>query len=130
MTNSTYRRLRRTVSTVKQSTASTPVACARRNCRQVRADRLGAGSTLARCGMAQAMLAPSLWPRRHSSPWIHGASPGSGCPWPAAAPDRGSPAPRLDDHAGVGSSGAPDQVGVPSQQRGRLDEQAAPDRAG
>jgi hypothetical protein len=39
ITNSRYRRLRHTVSTVKQSTASTPVAWARRNCRQETADR-------------------------------------------------------------------------------------------
>src|SRR6266508_1356723 len=45
ITNSTYSRLRNTVSTVKKSTASTPLACARRNCRQVIADRVGAGST-------------------------------------------------------------------------------------
>ena len=30
------------------------------NCRQVRADRLGAGSTPARCRMAQTVLAPIL----------------------------------------------------------------------
>jgi hypothetical protein len=30
--------------------------------------------------------------------------PSSGSPWPAAAPDRGSLPPRLDDHAGVGRS--------------------------
>ena len=40
--------------------ASTPLAWARRNCRQVRADRLGAGSTPARCRMAQTVLAPIL----------------------------------------------------------------------
>src|SRR4029453_2044955 len=38
--NRTYSRRSRTVSTVKKSTATTPVAWARRNCRQVSADRL------------------------------------------------------------------------------------------
>jgi hypothetical protein len=60
ITNSTYSRLRNTVSTVKQSTANTPLACARRNCRQVRADRLGAGSTPARRRIVQTVLAPIL----------------------------------------------------------------------
>src|SRR4029453_10716327 len=68
ITNSTYRRLRNTVSTVKKSTASTPLAWAPRNCRQVIADRFGAGSTPARCRMAQTVLAPSLYPSRHSPP--------------------------------------------------------------
>jgi hypothetical protein len=58
ITNSTYSRCRNTVSTVKKSTASTALAWARRNCRQVRADRLGAGSTPPRCRMAQTVLAP------------------------------------------------------------------------
>jgi hypothetical protein len=40
--------LQETVSTVKKSTASTPVAWARRNCRQETADRVGAGSMPAR----------------------------------------------------------------------------------
>ena len=42
-TNSTCSRCRNTVSTVKKSTASTPLACAQRNCRQVSAERFGAG---------------------------------------------------------------------------------------
>jgi hypothetical protein len=45
---------------VKKSTASTPAACARRNCRQESADRLGAGSTPARWRMDQTVLAPIL----------------------------------------------------------------------
>jgi hypothetical protein len=49
--NRTYSRCSKTVSTVKKSTASTPFACARRNCRHVMADRVGAGSTPARCRM-------------------------------------------------------------------------------
>jgi hypothetical protein len=59
-TNSTYSRCRKTVSTVKKSTASTPLACTRRNCRQESADRLGAGSTPARWRMVQMVLAPIL----------------------------------------------------------------------
>jgi hypothetical protein len=70
-TNITYNRRNNTVSTVKKSTASRPLACARRNCRQVSADRLGAGSTPARCRIVHTVLAPilPLYPRRHSSPW-------------------------------------------------------------
>jgi hypothetical protein len=60
ITNSTYSRCRNTVSTVKKSTASTPLACARRNCRQVRADRIGVGATPARWRMVQTVLAPIL----------------------------------------------------------------------
>jgi hypothetical protein len=60
------------VSTVKKSTASTPLAWAQRNCRQVSANRLGAGSTPARWRMAHTVLAPilSLYPSRPSSPWM------------------------------------------------------------
>jgi hypothetical protein len=42
--NSTYSRRSDTVSTLKKSTASTPRAWDRRNCRQVTVDRFGAGS--------------------------------------------------------------------------------------
>jgi hypothetical protein len=94
------------VSTVKKSIARTLLAWARRNCRHVSADRLGAGSTPPRCRMAQTVLAPSVDPSRHSSPWTR-RYPSSGSPWPAAAPDRGSLPPRLDDHAGVGRSNGP-----------------------
>jgi len=68
--NSTYRRLSRTVSTVKKSTARTLLAWARRNCREEIAERVGAGSTPARCRMGQTVLAPILKPRRDSSPWM------------------------------------------------------------
>ena len=44
------------MSTVKKSTANTLLAWARRNCRQVSTDRLGAGSTPARWRMAQTVL--------------------------------------------------------------------------
>jgi hypothetical protein len=70
ITNSTYSRCNNTVSTVKKSTASTPLAWAGRNCRQEIAERVGAGSTPARSRMAQTVLAPILEPRRHSSPWM------------------------------------------------------------
>ena len=53
--------------------------------------------------MAQTVLAPILYPSRHSSPWTR-RYPQVGSSLAAAAPDRGSPAPRLDDHAGVGRS--------------------------
>jgi hypothetical protein len=48
------------VSTVKKSMASTPLAWARRNCRQETADRVGAGSMPARCRMVHTVLAPIL----------------------------------------------------------------------
>jgi hypothetical protein len=89
-TNSTYsRRSRRsnTAATVNKSTASTPLARARRSCRRVSADRLApvrhrpGGGWPRRC-----------WPR--SCPCSQagtaqrgcGGPPGSGSPWPAAAP--------------------------------------------
>jgi hypothetical protein len=56
--NSTYRRLSNTVSTVKKSTASTPLAWARKNWRHETADRLGAGATPARRRMVHTVLAP------------------------------------------------------------------------
>jgi hypothetical protein len=59
-TNSTYSRCSSSVLAVNKSTASTLLAWARRNCRQVNADRLGAGSTPARWRMAQTVLAPIL----------------------------------------------------------------------
>jgi hypothetical protein len=106
ITNRTYSRFRKTVSTVKKSTANTPLAWARRNCRQLMADRVGAASTPAQCRMAHMVLAPSLHPSRHSSPWMR-RYPRSGSPWPAAAPARGAPPPPSGGHAGVdGSSGA------------------------
>src|SRR4029453_7238509 len=103
ITNSTYRRLRNTVSTVKKSTASTPLAWAPRNCRQVIADRFGAGSTPARCRMAQTVLAPSLYPSRHSSPGTL-RCPRAGSPLPAAAPTRGAPPPPAAGHTGASRS--------------------------
>jgi hypothetical protein len=58
-TNRTYSRRSKTVATEK-STAATPAAWACRNWRQVSADRLGAGSTLARRRMVHTVLAPTL----------------------------------------------------------------------
>jgi hypothetical protein len=60
-------------------------------------------STPARCRMAQTVLAQacSRAGRGHRG---RGGSPRSDSLWPAAAPDRGAPAPRLDDHAGAGRS--------------------------
>jgi hypothetical protein len=60
ITNSTYSRCSNTVSTVKQVHRQHTSAWARRNRRQVSADRLGAASTPARCRMAQMVLAPEL----------------------------------------------------------------------
>jgi hypothetical protein len=59
-TNSTYSRCNSTVSTVKKSTASTPLAWAWRNCRQETADHVGAGATPACRRMAHTVLAPIL----------------------------------------------------------------------
>jgi hypothetical protein len=59
ITNNTYNRRSNTVSTVKKSIARMPLAWARRNCRQVSADRLSAGSTPARLRMVQTVLAPT-----------------------------------------------------------------------
>jgi hypothetical protein len=58
------------VSTVKKSTASTLAAWTRRNCLHVMADRSGAGATPARLSMAHTVLAPTLHPSRHNSPWM------------------------------------------------------------
>ncbi len=103
ITNSTSSRRRNTVSTVQKSTASTLVAWARRNCRQLRADRLGAGSTPARCRMVHTLLAPIRYSvgtaRRGPS-----GSPTSGSPAPAAAPTREAPPRHWDGHAGAGWS--------------------------
>jgi hypothetical protein len=103
ITNSTYSRLRNTVSTVKKSTANTPLACARRNCRHVIADRVGAGSTPARCRMVHTVLARSCR-RGGTARRGCGGSPRSGSPWPAAAPEHGFLTRYSADHAGVGSS--------------------------
>jgi transposase len=61
MTNSTRSRCNNTVSTVKKSTASTLVAWVRKNCRQVSAERLGAGSTPARCRMVHTRRLTTRW---------------------------------------------------------------------
>jgi len=105
ITNSTYSRCNKTVSTVKKSTANTPVAWARKNCRQVSADRAGAGATPARRRIAHTVLVPirSLYPSRHNSPWMR-RYPRSGSPWPAAAPAREARPPPADGHAGGGRS--------------------------
>jgi hypothetical protein len=131
ITNSTYSRRSKTVSTVKKSTATTPAAWACRTCRHETAGRLGAGATPARCRIVHTVLAPTLplYPRRHSSPWIR-RYPRSGSPWPAAAPARGPPSPRPAGPAGAVGPAASDQVPMPTQQRRRLDEQAPPGRTG
>ena len=68
ITNSTYRRWSNTVSTVKKSTASTPLAWARRNCRHVSAERVGAGRRVAG------------WPTRYwPRSWSRGGTAHRGC---------------------------------------------------
>jgi hypothetical protein len=68
--NSTYNRRNYTVSAVKKSITSTPSAWARRNCRQVTAERRGAGSIPAQLRMVHTLLAHTRYPSRHNSPWI------------------------------------------------------------
>jgi hypothetical protein len=68
MTNSTYDRRSQMVSTVKKSHATIPVACWRRNARQVVADRRGAGSSPWRRRMVPMVVAETWTPRRWSSP--------------------------------------------------------------
>jgi hypothetical protein len=60
ITNSTYRRLSRTVSTWKRSAARIPSACADRNCRYVRPPRRGAGSMPARLSSSHTVLGATL----------------------------------------------------------------------
>jgi hypothetical protein len=107
------------------------VACARRNCRQVRADRTGAGSTPARCRMVHTVLAPilSLDPRRHSSPWMRryprSVLPGQPQHQLAELCRHGWPATLVR----IGPA-ASDQVAMPAQQGFGLDRQPAPGWSG
>jgi hypothetical protein len=102
------------------------LACARRNCRHEGADRFGAGSTPARCRMVQTVLAPSLYPEPTQSSVDAAVAPGRVLPgqpqhqrthlwrgtWTATP-------------VWVGPT-APDQVAMPTQQRGRLHQQPTP----
>jgi len=111
ITNRTCSRFGNTVSTVKKSTASTPLAWARRNCRHDTADRVGAGATPARWRMVHTVLARSCSPGGTARRG-RGGSPRSGSPWPAAAPKRGARPPWPDGHAdgdrSTGAGPAPD----------------------
>jgi len=60
MRNSTYKRLRKTVSTWKKSTARMALACPARNIRQVCPDRLGAGSKPASLRLCHTVEGASL----------------------------------------------------------------------
>jgi hypothetical protein len=68
MKNSTYKRRSQIVSTVKKSHAMIPMACWRRNARQVVATRRGAGSSSRRRRMVRMVVAETWTPRRWSSP--------------------------------------------------------------
>jgi hypothetical protein len=68
--NSTYNRRRKTVSTVKKSQARMPVACRRRNDRQLVAARRGTGSRPWAHSTRRIELADTRTPRRSNSPWI------------------------------------------------------------
>src|SRR6266545_4560131 len=66
--NNTYSRRSHTVSAVKKSQARTPVACWRRNARQVIAVRRGAGSNPCRRSVVRIAVAETCMPSRRSSP--------------------------------------------------------------
>jgi hypothetical protein len=70
MNTSAYSRRNRTVSTVKKSQATIPLACARKNCCQVSDERRGAGSMPDRCRIDQTVLAAIRIPSPASSPYI------------------------------------------------------------
>jgi len=70
MTNSTYTRRSKIVSTVKKSQAKIPAACWRRNDRQLVEARRGAGSMPWARRILRIELADTRQPRRNSSPWI------------------------------------------------------------
>jgi hypothetical protein len=105
-TNSTYSRCSSTVSTVKKVHPSTPLAWARRNCRRVSADRVGAGSTPGRWRMAQTVLAPdpALVAQPAQLTVDATVAPGRVLPGPAAPPTPEARPSQVDDHAGAGSS--------------------------
>jgi hypothetical protein len=60
----------KTVSTMKKSHASTPVACPHRNSLHVGPVRRGAGPRPARRMKRRTVLAPTRIPSLRSSPWI------------------------------------------------------------
>ena len=69
MTNSTYKRLRKIVSTQKKSQASSPCAWVRRNARQEVSVCGGAGPRL-RARIIRRTVDALMWcPSRDSSPW-------------------------------------------------------------
>ena len=70
MKNSTYSRRSRTGSTVKKSQATIPLACWRRNARQVVVARRGAGSSPWRRSVVRIAVAETRMPSRSSSPLI------------------------------------------------------------
>src|SRR5262249_47487753 len=69
MTNSTYRRLRKTVSTVKKSHASKPSAGARRKACQEVSRPPGAGRYRRERRIRRTVASLTWWPRRVGSPW-------------------------------------------------------------
>src|SRR5215469_5265956 len=68
MTNSTYRRLRKTVSTVKKSHASRPSAWTRKNLRQEVSRPRGAGRQPRARRIRRTVASLTSWPRRVNSP--------------------------------------------------------------
>jgi hypothetical protein len=101
ITNSTYRRLRNTVSTVKQVHRQHTLGLRPENSRHETAVRCGAASTPARCRMLHTVLARSCR-RDGTARRGRGDSPRSGSLWPSAAPETGPPPLRWDGHAGEG----------------------------
>jgi hypothetical protein len=70
ITNRTYRRCRKTVSTCRKSHARIPEAWAARNCRQVGDVWRGAGLRSAAARIRRIVPSPTRWPRPASSPWM------------------------------------------------------------
>src|SRR5215211_2252664 len=117
ITNSTYMRWKKTVSTVKKSQARIPAACWRRNDRQLVGVRLGAGSRSWARSTLRIELADTRTPRRNSSPWDALVAP----PWILAGEPDDDPLHLAGDRrsAGGGSRVGPapaDHTPVPTQQ--------------
>jgi hypothetical protein len=70
MNTSAYSRRNNTVSTLKKSQATIPLAWARKNSGHVLEERRGAGSMPDCCRIDQTVLAAIRTPSRASSPWI------------------------------------------------------------
>ena len=117
-TNSTYSRVRPTVSTVRKSHANMPLACARRNAAQLGPPRRGAGPSRWRRRIRRTDVADTRMPSLRHSPTIR------------ISPQRGvlarHPHHQIHHLVSQAASGAPDrrirptpghELAVPAQQR-------------